>query len=291
MKWHLPIAPHIEVKTVPKAGGKGWKKPDINSAIKYCLLPSVTSVIDLGEEGLVRWQIGQAIFRCAILPYRGEFDDEHKINQEDYKEYEREILGQMEEHVGGFADHGKDVHANLERYFEGKSWEGEVTQNLIEVLTPRLKELGVVKVVPETPLGGIEYGVLGRPDLVGFDKDGKLIWIGDLKNKGLGEFKRNASEASLGANYKLQLGGYAWLLRKQHPADRIQLDQILSCRDNNDAKYVPYEDSERWEKAFDLHLNSWFYRKNHFPHLLWEGQKDGLMDELKEIEEQNKWSV
>lgn len=294
MKWHLNVEGYPVAELVPSADGKKWVKPTMVQARKIALFPSLSSTIDVDKDQLVDWRINQTIFHCSILPYAGRFDGEdtnghpdHKINQEDYKEYQDEILGRMKDDLNQWADDGKEVHANVEAYFRGEGWSGEATARIIEVLTPRLKELGVVKIDPERTIGGVEYGLVGTPDLPGYNADGKLVWIGDLKRKSEKQFKIKNTEASLGPNYQLQLGGYLWLLG----GNGVQLDQVLSCRETNECKLVPYENSDRWATAFYHHWMSWKLRKDYDPTVLWKERGDELATQHAEIAEHLKWRV
>lgn len=291
MKWHVAIHPYPVANMVPSTDGKKWVKPDIRAAKRLGLLPSLTSVIDVDKDNLVDWQIRQAIHRCAVMPYAGGSDPAtHHLIESEYKEYEQEILNQMEESLSGYADDGKEVHANLERYFRGQSWSGTATANIIEVLTPRLAKLGVVRVDPEVRIGGPDFGIVGTPDLPGYDKDGKLVWIGDLKRKSEKQFKITNTEASLGPNYQLQLGGYLWLLGGD--VLNVQLDQILSCRETNEAKIIPYENGERWSTAFYHHWYSWQHRKDLIPAHIWAGEgASALRAQHAAIIEYNEWIV
>jgi len=280
MKFHAAVDGFPVIEMVPSADGSKMVKATITQARKLMLLPSLTSIIDVDKDALTDWQINQAIRRCAILPYRGGFDPvSHLIDEEEYKEYQDEIRGQMSDEVGVWADDGKEVHAGVERYFEGKDYGKHAgVLGIIEKLSPRLKELGVVKVIPERTIGGPEFGLVGTPDLPGFDESGNLIWIGDVKRKSEKQFRIKNTETSLGPNYCLQLGGYLRLLRRHHESDArpVQLDQILSCRETNECKIVPYEDGDRWSDAFHHHARSWFLRKNWTPWKDWEERKDEI---------------
>lgn len=296
-KYHSPLAPHPWVKSVPKADGKGWKTPTILDAIKLGLMPGVTTTLDVAKDGLATWQTNQAIFHCAILPYHGRFDGEthdghpdHKINQADFKEYQKEIEGRMKDVLETFADDGSDVDAQLRNAVMGKPYTlGNSVDPALTALRVHADELGVDRIVSGLRLASKTLWCTGEPDLYGF-KDGKLRAVWDLKRKNSGTYKRcmtkkGPSEKGLDENHRLQLGHYLVMLKEYEDAhpDGVVLGILMSCRDDDNAMVIPIQDTEQWEQAAIHHNASWFLRKG------WTKPTEIDETTIREIEEYNKW--
>jgi len=283
MKWHLPIAPFKVVEQIPKKSGDGFKKPTVLDAKRLCLLPSASSMLDVEGDALVEYRVNEAIFHCAILPYHGGFDEvdenghpSHKINPEEYAEYQEEIQRRMADKLTAFADQGKEVHAQVAQYFEGKGYPSdESAVAVVETLNVRLNELGVKKVVCEKVIGGPERGFVGTPDMVGLDGNGFVIWIGDLKTVNESPFKKMKTEKALYMKWRMQLAAYSILLEASEPV----IDQVLSCRDTHECRLVHHENSERMAQATRYHLRSWLLRKELCPWTDFAENKETLMDE------------
>ena len=259
----------------------------------------VTSTLDVAKDGLADWQVKQAIFHCAILPYHGRFDGEtqeghpdHKINEQDYKEYEGEILSRMKDVLEGYADDGSDVDAQLKRAIEGRGYTlGLSVDPALAALKEHAESLGVDTIVSGERLASTRLWLTGEPDLYGY-RAGKLRAVWDLKRKNKGTFyrcvtKKGPSEAGLDENHRLQLGHYLVMLKERVDADPegVTLGILMSCRDDERAMVIPVKDTDRWEQAALHHNASWFLRKG------WEKPTSVLEGLIREIEEYNKWKV
>lgn len=290
MKWHSPLAPYNVVQFVPGSKKDSWIKPDIRHARSFCLLPSVTSVIDIGSDSLVQHQIGRALFFAAAHPYRGgEADPEtHLLPSDDVKEWQDHINEMCAKELGEFADSGKDVHAGVEKYYEGKGYPtNEGSQNIIATIAPRVKDLGVVKILPEKIIGGPEIGIVGTPDLAGFNEEGKLVWLGDIKTVQPKAFEGFKTEKSLYPKWTLQLAAYSLIMK----GENLAVDQILSNRSTFECKLITHENHERARLAMRHHMISWFYRQDYLPWEVWAEKKNELLDTLTRIAEYNKGIV
>ena len=299
-RFHSPFAPHEVIKMVPKKDGKGWKEPTMPDAIELLLVPGVTTTLDVEKGSLTEYRVNQAIFHCAVLPFTGRFDGsneaghpDHKINPDDYKEYEREIQGRMKDVLEGFADDGSDVDRELKNYFDGKPYKlQDKIMPCVEAVTARMKELGVVKLVSGLRLFSPTLWVTGEPDMFGFNADGKLVWVFDLKRKNKSTFEKAKSEKGLDENHRLQLGHYLLMLEERHDALNPRLDILMSCRDDERAKIVPINDTEQWKQAALHHNKSWMLRKGWGnPAERFEREKEAIKARMDEIVEHNRWLI
>lgn len=292
-RFHSPFSPNEVIRLVPSADGKKWIEPTLVQAKKLCLKIGVTSTLDVDKDSLVDWKLKQAIFRCAVLPYRGGVDEHHKLDEKDYAEYEGEILGQMSDELNIYSEDGSAVDLAVKNYFEGKPYTNQdAVMAIVEVMQTRMKELGVVKVRSDLRINSDALWVTGEPDFFGFNSTGHLIWLTDLKRKNNGVYKKCNTEGALEPTHKLQLGGYSLMLKEQFPHDNIQLDQLLSNRDDNgQAKIIPYKDTATWEQAYFHHNKSFFLRKGWNPQADFEARKEEIKKQIDDILEHQKWAI
>lgn len=298
-RFHSPFEPYSVIKKVPKKDGGGWKDPTIVDAIDLSLKVGVTSTLDVEKGGLSEYREKQAIFHCAVLPYPGRFDgvnekghDDHKINQEDYRDWEKEILGRMKDVLEGYADDGTDVDRELKNYFDGKPYKlSEIVLPCAEIMQQRMKDLGVVRLESGLRLGSDKLWVTGEPDFFGFNAAGKLVLVTDLKRKGKSTFEKAKSEKGLDENHRLQLGHYLLMLEERHDAENPQLDILMSCREDNRAKLVSITDTDQWKQAAYHHNRSWMLRRGWNPQENFEKNKESIRARIDEIVEHNNWMI
>ena len=288
-KYHSPIHPYPVVKWIPKADGKGLTdRVTARHATKYALLPSVTTQLDFGDEGLLEHIKQRLLFFSAVRPYHGGFDASHDPDPEALKEWQDEIYGLTGEELKGFADQGVELHAQVAQYYEGKipypTHEGAA--QIVETLAPVLKQCGVTKVVCERVLGSPEIGFVGTPDLVGVDDDDNVKWIGDMKQVNPSPFAKFKTDRSLYPKWRLQLAAYAILLKT---SDAV-VHQVLSNRESNECKLILHDRHESAIEAARHHFIGFQWRK--FDGLIahrWKEVKDDpkIMGEIRNIHEIN----
>jgi len=299
-RFHSPLPPHETIELVPKADGKGWKTPTMPDAVKHLLVPGVTSTLDVDKGDLTTWQIKQALFHAAILPYHGRFDGEtkdghpdHRINDSDYAEWEKEIFSRMKDKLDTYADDGSDVDRELKNYWDGKTYKmPESILPIVEVMQARMNELGVVRLDHSVRLFSPRLWVTGEPDFTGYDKDGKLVWVPDLKRKNKSTFEKGKKEGGLDPHHKLQTGAYCSILRDMVDVGDVKLDIIMSCRDDERAQIVQITDTDRWEQAYYHQNRSWMLRKG-FENMQerFGLEKDRVKEMIDACLEHQKWRV
>jgi len=299
-RFHSPFYPHQVIELVPKADGKGYKKPTMPDAIKHLLAVGVTSTLDVEKGDLTEWIKRQAIFHAAILPYSGKFDGEtmdgypdHRINRADYKEWEGEILGRMKDDLNVYADDGSEIDLELKNYWDGKPYrKAEVIMPLVEVMQARMKELGVVRLEHSRRIFSPTLWVTGEPDFAGYDADDNLTWVLDLKRKGKSTFDKGKKEGGLDVHHKMQVGAYSAILQTLEKHKDVKVDIVMSCRDDNRAQIVTISDTQRWQDAYYHQNRSWMLRKGFDnPAERFEKEKDTLKPMIDECLDQMKWRV
>lgn len=120
MKQHIAENCHwyaeggVPVLEVPKADGKGLKKPTLREArIAGCWVPGATGINGIeANHGITEYMLGQSLMVVATSPtmgmyYRGEIDEE---------EMRRRVRGEINEHKDTAAAGGKRLHA-LDEFF------------------------------------------------------------------------------------------------------------------------------------------------------------------------------
>lgn len=261
VKWYDPnsIQPLWEVEgSKSKPDHKVMVTPTLQHARKFGLLPSVTSVLgELGNYGLEQWKIGQILKACIAFPLTEDLTGKPPNEVEDIIEkYGKMISAKASEFSDFAADRGKQVHAYVERTFEGKSVEVDaVAQRVVDQIAEKFSELGVVEVRTEVSFGSRELGFAGQPDLDCLTADGGEI-ICDLKTTTLAKFTKPYE------SWLLQGGGYRRGTKKK-PGCRFL--QIVADRDTGDCVFPEHEDTERWELAWDHLLELFFLLKGYDP--------------------------
>ena len=299
-RFHSPFPPHPVIEIIPKADRKGWKEPTMPDAIKHLLVPGLTSTLDVEKGDLTEYIKRQAIFHAAILPYHGRFDGEtmdgypnHKINRDDYKEWEGEILGRMKDDLNVYADDGSAVDAELKNYWDGKPYKmPEVILPLVEVMQARMKELGVVRLEHSRRIFSPVLWVTGEPDFVGYDADDNMVWVPDLKRKGRSTFEKGKKEGGLDVHHKMQVGGYSAILQTMENHKDVSVDIIMSCREDNRAQIVTISDTKRWQDAYYHQNRSWMLRKGWGnPAERFAAEKEKVRAFCDECLEQQRWRI
>lgn len=289
-KYSLPVEPHTLVSFVPMSKKSEWTDDyDIRHCIKYLLYPHVSTALDFGDDGLNRHKIGRAVFFAAIFQYQGRTDEEHKLNQDDFKKYLKHITDVSGEELGEYARQGTDLHNAVEGFYMGKGYPShEGAQNIIAMLAPRIKSLGVVRVVCEKVIVNHEIGFMGTPDLVGYNSEGRVVWIGDMKQVNDGKYNDFKTSKSLYEKYRAQLAAYSLLLKAE---DHV-VEQVLSNRQTNECKLIPHDNHDTMIEATRLHIMGWCMRKYGFlPGPAAKERHAEMIDTWNRIAEYNKGIV
>ena len=222
------------VDLIPKADGKGMKKPNIIDARKNRFLKSVTSITKiLANFSLQEWIVKNVIRTCVAYPYDPTTDLEtHYIPM---------ILAKSSEYAAETADRGKEIHKDVERYYiNAETPEDPISQKIVDAIEADAKMRGVVEIRAEVPIGSLEMGFAGTPDLVGCDVDGKILVIYDLKTT-----DDPAKIKSIYKSWSLQLGAYGML-----DAD-CALVSVIAGRDSGETRFVECKDAPKWKLAFE----------------------------------------
>lgn len=117
--WYLPDGtPAYTVKT-----DKGERNTTLRDARKMGLYPSVTTILKAAAApGLERWKIGNAILAALTLPRGDGESDESYIDR---------IVRDSEEQARRARDKGTDIHAAIEKFYQGAYNAGEWTAHAI----------------------------------------------------------------------------------------------------------------------------------------------------------------
>lgn len=293
-RFHSPFYPHQVIDLVPKADGKGWKEPNITDCIKHLLVVGLTSTLDVEKENLTDWKVKQGLFHAMTLPYSGGFDPEsHKVNEEEYKEWENELLSRMKDGVNVYADDGSDVDREVKNYFDGKEYKlAESVLPIAEVIQTRMKELGAVRLEHSKRGFDEELWVSYDPDFLYFNAENDLVGVDDLKRKGKSTFDKCKKEGGLDPHHKLQVGGYCRNVKKLNSHGDVKLGIIVSCRETNEARLVQITDTDRWERAYYHQNRSWMLRKGFDnPQERFAVEKNKVKVFIDECLEQQKWRI
>lgn len=260
-KWYSPesVTPVYEVEgSKSTATHKVMVTPSLLYARKLRLLPSVTSVIkEIASYGLEKWKETQLIMACIKYPLTQTLDglqaNEVEAVIEKYAELVRAKAGEF---AAACADRGTLIHADIQKSFEGKQTSGDpAAERAVSIIADKFSELGVVEVSTEVSFGSVTLGYAGTPDLDCRLSDGTEIMF-DMKTTDLKKFKKPHD------SWYLQGGAYR---RAKRDVPGTRFEQIVIDRDSGDAIFVPHEDPEQWEIAWDHLFNLWCILKQYDP--------------------------
>jgi len=236
------------VDLIPKADGKGMKKPNIIDARKNRFLSSVTSIGKIiANFTLQEWIMKNIIRTCAAYPYDPSTDiEEHYIPM---------ILAKAGEYANTAADRGKEIHKDVENFFlKGEAPVDPISQKVADDIQNDARMRGVVEIKAEVPIGSLELGFAGTPDLVGMDADGKALVIYDLKT-----VEDPAKIKTPYDSWLLQLGAYSLT----DPG--CALVSVVAGRESGDTKFIDCPDPLHWSNVFQSLFDFYCKFKKHDP--------------------------
>lgn len=219
---------------VPSADGKKQVSPDIRHAKKFGLLFGVTSIIKVrANYTLQNWKRGQDILSALTITRRPEEDDDSFIAR---------VVEDAESHAKEAADRGKAIHAQVEHAFtSGVTPTDEAAKRVLASIEGYLDAITPGwKVTCEASFARPDLGYAGTPDIVAVFPDGKKV-IFDLKTTDIAKFQK-PYEA-----WRMQLAAY----RQALDLPEAQLVQVVADRTTGECKFIPHEDTQRWETAFN----------------------------------------
>lgn len=254
-----PLGPVYEVE-----GSKSTKDhkvmvaPSLLHARKYFFLPRTTVIIkQLANFGLEKWKTQQLMKAVVAFPLDKSLEGlaPNQI-EEVIEEYSDLILAKSSEFTDYAADRGKQIHAYVQKVFEGKPVEEDpIAARAVECIAEKFGELGVVEVRTEVSFGSRELGYAGTPDLDCVCADGSEVMV-DMKTTELKKFKKPHRE------WLLQGGSYRVGTRKK-PGCRFL--QAVIDRDTGETVFPEHTDCQRWEEAFMCMFNFWCLDNNYDP--------------------------
>jgi hypothetical protein len=254
-KWYSPETMK-PVWEMPLKDGSGMTATTVVHARKHGFLPSVTSIDDSwNEEGLTRWKITQAIKYTTTFP----FDQE--VTPENVSKYAAMIVAKAKEYLDALGERGKSIHKDVDEFLTNK----------VEAVDPvglaaataigkfLFEEHGITEVYCEHPLGSVELGYAGTPDIYALGP-GKVMIVDTKTTEVYDPLTGKKKYKSPYPSQRLQLGAYRKLLGSE-----AELWNAVVDRNTGQVLFIELEDPERWEAAFSALLEAWFLVHNHDP--------------------------
>jgi hypothetical protein len=242
---------------LPKADGKGMKKPTLADARKLNLVPGVSSILKvLDKPALTAWLIEQAVLAVITAPRQaGEADDVFVKRVLHDEEQQREESNKAR-------DKGTAIHAALSDLFAQKvtiDQTGEL-RGWIEPAYDWMRVNAGPVIGNETILSGEGYS--GMTDLVTCPDSENVLW--DFKSA-----KKLPDPAKGGwPEHKLQLAAYGKAWSRERGNNYRAANVYISTTDMG--KFVVCEYShehliDAYHRAFQPLVSVWQYLNNYKP--------------------------
>jgi hypothetical protein len=259
MDWYDPISlePIYELPT--KRGDGYTKRITVQRAKEEGLLPRVTGIISavLGDS----WSLGQYKARQNILAAEGMFREDGEAD-DDYIERVLEVAG---ESARRSRDRGRECHFYLSDFIKtGRSPVDPAFSLLASEFMDLSKALEVDSLTTEKPLGSIETGFAGTPDIyiecrrleaLEGTVDDLPLWcrgpgriVIDLKTTNLHKFKKPYRE------HLYQFGGYGNLL---NVGEGDLYLQWYADPWTGESRWIVHPEVVRWKDAFMCLYKAW----------------------------------
>ncbi len=247
IKWYHPLSlePIILVPNVSKAGMHECTLKDCRrqGGPAYGALESVTSVLKLIHSfGLEDWKTVQIMLACKDIPFDPEYTEESWF---------RVVKQKADAYAEMARTKGEEIHWDVQLGFGGKKCKTEVGENVYCNIFDWIVGRGIAPddITCEEPLGSKILGYAGTPDL----SDKKRLVL-DLKTTDLIKFR------SPYETWMLQLGAYSLAL-----GGGREIWQVVADRNTGKCEFIQYEDTGKWENAWQSLLELWFAIKNYDP--------------------------
>ncbi len=185
---------------VPSADGKKMVSPTIVHARKMGLVPGVTSIINCAAKpALTAWLVEQAILASLTLPRRPHEPD---------RDYLRRVYDDAQEQGKKAAQVGTDVHAAVEQFYSGRTYDPAFKPYVDGVSSEIEKLFGRQEWVAEESFA-CRLGYGSKIDLR--EKSGKIIL--DFKGKEFAEVPTKANKIKLAWDeHAMQLAAYDYAM-------------------------------------------------------------------------------